>query len=89
MVPILAPKMMPIPASNEINPALRKEIVITDTSELDCMIVVVTIPNSRDRGTDPVAFSSTLSRNPPLNSLNPSSSISMPNRKMATPAAIS
>ena len=50
VVPILAPKMMPTPASNEISPALRKEIVITETSELDCMIVVVTIPNSKDRG---------------------------------------
>ena len=63
--------------------------MITDTRELDCMTVVDITPNASDFGTDPVAFASMFSRNPPLNSLNPSSSISMPNRKIATPAAIS
>ena len=42
-----------------------------------------------ERGVDPVARSSIRSRKPPLNSLKPSSSISIPNRKIATPAAIS
>ena len=37
-------------------------MVITETSELDCMIVVVTIPNPSDFVTDPVAFSKALSR---------------------------
>ena len=33
--------MMPIPAARPISPALRKEIVITETSELDCITVVL------------------------------------------------
>lgn len=32
-----------------IKPALKKELVITDTSELDCIIVVETIPNPKLR----------------------------------------
>jgi len=72
-----------------MSPALRKEMVMTDTSELDCNTVVETIPKSIDRGTDRVARSSNRSSMPPPRSLNPSSSISMPNRKIATPAAIS
>ena len=55
----------------------------------DIMMVVVMIPNPNDLGIDPVAFSNAISRNPPLNSLKPSSSINMPNRKIATPADIS
>jgi len=53
------------------------------------MIVVETTPKPMDFATEPVAFSKACSRMPPLNSLKPSSSINMPKRKMATPAAIS
>ncbi len=88
MVPILAPKMMPTPAAKLISPADRNEMVITDTSDDDCMIVVVNTPKPSDFSVEPVARASRRSRNPPENSLNPSSSINMPNRKIATPAAI-
>ena len=36
--------MMPIPAARPMRPALRKEMVIRDTSELDCMTVVLVMP---------------------------------------------
>jgi len=81
--------MIPTPPMSEISPALRNEMVMTETSELDCKSVVEIIPNEIARGVEPVARSKSLSNAPPLNSLNPSSSISMPKRKIATPAAIS
>ena len=40
VVPMLAPKMIPIPAISGSSPALRNEMVITDTNELDCISVV-------------------------------------------------
>ena len=45
--PRLAPKIIPTPAASPINPALRKEITITETSELDCRMAVETIPKLR------------------------------------------
>ena len=89
VVPIFAPKMIPTPPISEMNPALRNEMVITETSELDCRSVVETIPKTIARGVEPVARSKTRSIAPPPNSLKPSSNISIPNRKIATPAAIS
>ena len=74
---------------SEIRPADKKDMVITETSELDCMTVVATTPKPSDLPSEPVAFSKAFSRKPPLNSLKPSSSINMPKRKIATPAAIS
>ena len=47
VVPRLAPKMIPMPAASDSNPALRNEIVMTETRELDCIRVVVTTPNDR------------------------------------------
>ena len=35
---------MPMPAVRPMSPALRKEMVMTDTSELDCMMLVETMP---------------------------------------------
>lgn len=88
VVPRLAPKMMPIPAARVMSPALRKEIAITETSELDCISVVLTIPNSTLFPVDDVVRRSIRSRVPPVKARKPSSSDNMPNRKLATPAAI-
>ena len=88
VVPRLAPKIMPIPVISGSKPALKNEIVITDTRELDCMMAVLTMPKPRLFGIVSVVRRSTLSRKPPVNWRNPFSSESMPNRKMATPAAI-
>jgi hypothetical protein len=79
--PRLAPKMIPTPAKSEINPPDRNEIVITETSELDCITVVVRMPKPIDFVIDSVAFSKMRFRNPPLISLNPSSSINIPKKK--------
>jgi hypothetical protein len=87
--PRLAPKMMPIPPIREISPALRNEIVTTETSELDCRRVVETTPKRSARGVERVAAPSSLSSLPPPSSRKPSSSMSMPRRKIATPPAIS
>jgi len=64
-------------------------MVITDTRELDCMIVVETAPNSKLFQVLSVVLCSSFSKTPPVNALNPSSRNSMPNRNMETPAAIS
>ena len=64
-------------------------MVITDTSELDCIRVVVTMPKLRLFHSRSVVRRSRLSSTPPVKALKPSSRHSMPNRKMATPAAIS
>ena len=45
VVPILAPKMSPIPPAKLIKPALMNDIVITDTNELDCIKAVTRAPN--------------------------------------------
>ena len=79
---------MPIPDASCSSPALMKEMVITETSELDCMIDVVTNPNVMLFATLLVDALSSLSSVPAVNVLNPSSSDSMPNRKMATPAVM-
>ena len=44
VVPILAPNIIPIPPAKSINPAERKEMVKIESSELDCINVVVIIP---------------------------------------------
>ena len=88
VVPRLAPKMMPIPAPSVIRPALRKEIAITETSELDCMMLVVTMPKPRLRHRPSVVRRRSRSSTPPVKILKPSSMARTPNRKMATPAAI-
>ena len=85
---MLAPKTIPTPPISEMSPALRNEMVMTETSELDCRSVVETIPKVTALGVEPVARSRTRSSAPPPKSLKPSSSINIPNRKIATPAAI-
>ena len=65
------------------------EMVMIETSELDCMIVVDTTPKSRLFQVLSVVFCSSLSRTPPVNALKPSSRNSMPIRNIDTPAAIS
>jgi hypothetical protein len=60
-----------------------------DTSELDCIKVVETIPKLRLFQSLLVVFRSSLSNTPPVNARKPSSSESIPKRKIETPAAIS
>ncbi len=62
---------------------------ITETSELDCMIVVETIPKSILFQVLSVVFCSSFSNTPPVKALNPSSRKSIPNKNIETPAAIS
>ena len=66
VVPRLAPKMIPIPAARVISPALRKDMVITDTRELDCISVVLTIPNNTLLPVDEVVRRNSRSRAPPV-----------------------
>ena len=80
---------MPIPAGSAISPALRKEMVMTETSELDCMIAVDMKPKAWLFHTLSVQELSSRSRTPPVKALKPCSNAIMPNRKIATPAAIS
>ena len=87
VVPRLAPKMMPMPWASPSNPALRNEMVITDTSELDCIRVVVTTPKDRLFHNRSVVRPRIFSSTPPVKERNPSSRDSMPNRNIATPAA--
>jgi len=63
-------------------------MVSTETSELDCISVVATTPNVRLFQRLPVARCRKSDSMPPLSCLKPSSSDSMPSRKMATPAAM-
>ena len=77
-----------MPAPRVINPALRNEMEITDTSELDCIAMVETMPNSRLFQVLDVVRLSTRSSVPPVKAWKPCSSASMPKRKMATPAEI-
>ena len=44
VVPILAPKINPKPPASDIKPALIKDIVITDTRELDWIKAVMNAP---------------------------------------------
>ena len=43
----MAPKMIPMPSARPISYALRNEMVITETSEDDCIKVVATTPKLR------------------------------------------
>ena len=84
---MLEPKMMPMPEASPISPALRKEIVISETRELDCIMAVATRPKPRLRARVRVAVASTDSSTPPVKAWKPCSSASMPNMNRATPAA--
>jgi len=88
VVPILAPNMIPMPATREIRPALRKEMAMTETSELDCITVVLMMPKLRLFQYLSVVLRRMDSSVPPVKALNPSSIESLPNKKMATPAEI-
>jgi len=79
---------MPIPAARPSNPALRNEMVITETSELDCRIDDDTTPKPRLFHKEPVVLRRIFSRVPPEHALNPCSSDNMPNKKITTPAEI-
>jgi hypothetical protein len=81
--------MMPIPAAREIISALTKEMVISDTSVLDCISVVLPRPKATLFHSRSVERRSTISSAPPVKALNPDSREIMPNRKRAMPAAIS
>jgi hypothetical protein len=71
-----------------MSPALRKEMVNTETSELDCMMVVAITPNDRLFQVASVVRCRKFASKPPLNDLNPFSRDSMPRRNIATPAAM-
>ena len=86
VVPILAPKINPIPLDNEINPALIKEIVITETNELDCNKAVTRAPAPILLYSLFVAFFNIFWSGPFVNTLNPSSNIIIPKSKIAIPA---
>ena len=88
VVPILAPNIIPIPPAKSTKPADKKEIVRTDTNELDCISDVVSMPNPNDFQILSVDLRSNFSKNPPENFLNPSSNASIPNKNMATPAVM-
>ena len=62
---------------------------MTDTSELDCMKLVLTTPKANDFHVVSVVLRNNFSSKPPVKALNPSSSESMPNKNIATPAEIS
>ena len=80
--------MIPIPETNPIKPALRKEMVMTETSELDCITVVVNTPKEMHFQNESVDRDRIFSRTPPVKLRNPSSRKIIPNKKIATPAAI-
>ena len=61
---------------------------MTETSELDCMAAVASRPKPRLFHSRSVVRRSRDSSVPPVKALKPSSSDSMPNRKIATPAAM-
>src|SRR5690554_267094 len=88
VVPILAPMMMPIPAASVIISALTNEMVISDTRVLDCISVVAPVPKARLFQSLSVDRRRIDSSAPPVKALKPSSRHSMPNMKIATPAAI-
>lgn len=62
---------------------------MTDTSELDCIRVVATTPKVKLFQSRSVVRCRMRSSVPPVKALKPCSSALMPNRKIATPAAIS
>jgi len=64
-------------------------MVITDTRELDCVMVVETTPKDMLFHSLFVVRRRIFSNTPPVKTLKPSSRNSIPKRKMATPAAIS
>jgi hypothetical protein len=64
-------------------------MVITETSELDCIRVVETTPKPRLFQVLLVVFCRIFSSKPPVKALKPSSRNSIPKRKIATPAEIS
>jgi hypothetical protein len=80
--------MMPMPAASVMSPALRKEMVITATSELDCISVVLTMPNKTLFPVVDVVRRSSCSRVPPVKALKPSCRARIPKRNIAMPAAI-
>jgi hypothetical protein len=79
---------MPMPAARSMRPALRKEMVISDTSELDCMMVVLVMPRKMLFPMLSVDLRNTFSRAPPVKALKPSSRDTMPKRNSARPAAM-
>jgi len=81
--------MIPTPWASSRRPALTKEMVRTETRELDCMRVVVTTPKLRLFHSRSVVRRRSFSSTPPVKARNPSSRESMPKRKIATPAEIS
>ena len=89
VVPRLAPNIIPMPADNEIKPADRKDMAMTETSELDCITLVEKKPKQRLLERLLVLRRNQFSKTPPVRALKPSSRLSIPNRNMATPDAIS
>jgi hypothetical protein len=72
-----------------MSPAPIKEMVRTETRELDCIIAVLTNPKLMLFQSLLVETWRIFSSTPPEKALNPSSNANIPNRNMATPAEIS
>ena len=89
-IPLVAPRLAPnstamLPTS-VINPALRKAMVSSDTSVLDCSSRLATEPNSSPlKGVD-VLLPNHCSSLPPARFFRPCSRLCMPNRNSASPA---
>ncbi|MCY1556881.1 hypothetical protein D9M68_936790 [compost metagenome] len=77
---------MAMPAANWIRPVLRKAMVSSDTSELDCTSMVALTPNIRLLKGVAVLSASRRSSLPPASWRKPSSRHCMPNRNSARPA---
>ena len=65
-----------------------KEIAMTETRELDCMIVVETTPKPMLFHSLSVVLARSFSNRPPVNALNPRSRKYIPNKNIETPAAM-
>lgn len=89
VVPILDPKMIPMPANRSISPALRNEMVMTLIKELDCSNAVTMKPSPKLLYNLLVAFLNKTCNGTSTKLLNPSSSMIMPNSNIAAPAATS
>ena len=88
VVPILAPNINPKPPERLIRPALIKEIVITETNELDWMKAVTIAPTPMLLYNLCVAFFKRFCNGPLVKTLKPSSNMIIPNNKIAIPEPI-
>jgi hypothetical protein len=89
VVPILEPNTTPMPAFNDISPALINEITRTEIKELEFNIAVEKIPILILLKRLLVDLLNIFPRGPSVNILNPFSRFRIPNNNMVTPTPIS